>query len=371
MGCPYLLELILTGKFAHLHNRRDPRSYKHDPSESLDSSCIYNEDTKTPKCHDAEIQDGKNQPETSKGNVGGDIDVKNQPETSKYSKSNPNGNVGVDIDSKNQPETSKCSKPNVQGDTVIDDEACTSIAVSDITSSTNSTMANLRSDIKTTCVKTNGEHLSRIEENKPIAGGNSEKSIPDVSKQNNAKNLQLQAQKIEVVKAGPSTSKPEEKSTSSKDDSKGKVKLDKNPCHEVKGSHKDESRLLRDCLSPNDHVFVSPACLDANVMVPVSLPVMDRWISRCMHVKLSPLHLACWRCDGASIKVITGCLFVCFCFCFFFCWLVVCFLSLLFRSFFFFLFFFHIIATKAEDLKKKKNLLCFCLSMQYMCWSQS
>ena len=43
---------------------------------------------------------------------------------------------------------------------------------------------------------------------------------------------------------------------------------------------------------------------DPNAQLAVSLPLMDRWISRCMHVKLSPLHLACWRCDAASIRVL-------------------------------------------------------------------
>ncbi|XP_076452608.1 uncharacterized protein LOC143288180 [Babylonia areolata] len=43
---------------------------------------------------------------------------------------------------------------------------------------------------------------------------------------------------------------------------------------------------------------------DPNALFPVSLPVMDRWISRCMNVRLSPLHLACWRCDPASIAVL-------------------------------------------------------------------
>ena len=43
---------------------------------------------------------------------------------------------------------------------------------------------------------------------------------------------------------------------------------------------------------------------DPNALVAVSLPVMDRWISRCMHVRLSPLHFACWRCDPGSIRVL-------------------------------------------------------------------
>ena len=43
---------------------------------------------------------------------------------------------------------------------------------------------------------------------------------------------------------------------------------------------------------------------DVNTRLSVSLPVMDRWISRCMHVRLAPLHLACWRCDPASIRVL-------------------------------------------------------------------
>ncbi|XP_070205535.1 serine-rich adhesin for platelets-like isoform X2 [Littorina saxatilis] len=43
---------------------------------------------------------------------------------------------------------------------------------------------------------------------------------------------------------------------------------------------------------------------DPNSLVSISLPIMDRWISRCMHVKAAPLHLACWRCDPASIRVL-------------------------------------------------------------------
>lgn len=45
-------------------------------------------------------------------------------------------------------------------------------------------------------------------------------------------------------------------------------------------------------------------CPDPNTHLPVSLPVMDRWISRCMHLSCTPLHLACWRCDAKSIRLL-------------------------------------------------------------------
>nr|KAG5697146.1 hypothetical protein BaRGS_015281 [Batillaria attramentaria] len=49
---------------------------------------------------------------------------------------------------------------------------------------------------------------------------------------------------------------------------------------------------------------MKPYCPDPNTRLPVSLPVMDRWISRCMHLSCTPLHLACWRCDANSIRVL-------------------------------------------------------------------
>lgn len=47
-----------------------------------------------------------------------------------------------------------------------------------------------------------------------------------------------------------------------------------------------------------------PYCPEPGTRVPVSLPLMDRWISRCMHLSCAPLHLACWRCDAGSIRVL-------------------------------------------------------------------